>query len=131
MSKLKIAELTGAALDYAVTKAVHGNALFLKNPMMSKVPYIFVTTGDGRELRVSYSTNWAHCGPLVDQFKIDIDQITEDYVIASIFKPYGDLTVDYNGPTALIAICRAVVAAKFGDEVEIPDELLGSESHAS
>ncbi len=121
--KVKTTELTGAALDYAVAVAVHGSAKFLTKPMMSEVPYVFVTTEDGRELRVSYSTRWAECGPLIGKFRIDIEHQGND-VLASIYEPLGLRDVDYFGPTELIAICRAVVACKLGNEVEIPEELL-------
>uniref|UniRef100_UPI004048323D phage protein NinX family protein n=1 Tax=Rheinheimera sp. TaxID=1869214 RepID=UPI004048323D len=121
--RIKISELNGAALDYAVAVTIHGSATFLTKPMMSKVPYVFVTTEDGRELRVSYSTRWAECGPLIGKFKIDIEHQGND-VLASIYKPHGLNDVDCFGSTGLIAICRAAVACKLGNEVEIPEELL-------
>lgn len=121
--KVKTTELTGAALDYAVAVTIHGGATFLTKPMMSEIPYVFVTTEDGRELRVSYSTRWEECGPLVGKFKIDIEHQGND-VLASIYEPHGLRDADYFGPTELIAICRAVVACRLGNEVEIPEELL-------
>lgn len=117
--KVKTSELTGAALDWAVAKAVYGDAKYLLKPMMSKVPYVFMTKEDGREIRVSYSTNWAHSGPLIQSNLYRVEELGYDLWEAEAVgaKPQ-------RGQSALIAICRAVVASKIGEEVDIPDSLL-------
>lgn len=63
-------------------------------------------------MRIDYSTNWALTGPLRDKHRI---HITEGYAGAGAY--FGTEGAG-QGPTALIAICRAVVRAAFGDEVE-------------
>lgn len=136
MAKLKTTELTGAALDIAVALALGWtceraqDAQFMNEYGERKLvgyngPGIY-----GQSVAFNPSTDWAHGGPLIDQFNVDIGHQDPGYVVASIYTPHGRYNVDYRGPDALTAICRAVVAAKFGLEVEIPDELLGSEDHA-
>lgn len=150
MAKLKTAELIGAALDYAVAKVMVASGVFTEDayefgtgrpyfnvkaaPCLwgcgeQKANWLDLETGNpqvhhGPGGTYSPSTNWQHGGPLVDQFNIDIEHQDHGHVVASIYTPRGQYDVDYSGPDALTAVCRAVVAAKFGVEVEIPDELL-------
>lgn len=142
MAKRKTEELTGAALDYAVAAALGLKIRSQKRDGVHKGAFIAV--GDaynyiwrdtqGWVPRGAYSwspsTRWEHGGPLIEHFNIDIEHQDHGYVVASIYTPRGQYDVDYSGPDALTTICRAVVAAKFGREVEIPDELLGREDHA-
>lgn len=104
--------------------------------------------------RYSPSTKWAQGGPLVEQFYIYLSpphvafatriengkRVSADKVyhcwtakvgpnIAQRPAEFAELPMlrglyAGDGETPLIAICRAVVACKLGDEVEVPDELL-------
>jgi len=97
--KIKTSELTGPALDWAVAKC----------------------EGSGQEL--SYSTDWAQGGPIIERGMIGLEFLAGagdagmDVWVASI----GG--IDECGPTPLIAAMRCYVASKLGDEVEIPEEL--------
>lgn len=121
--KVKTSDLRGAALDWAVAAARD-----LSFGLSCGQIYLPNSSGDFvREY--SPSSNWAHGGPLIDSFKVDIywheryggggpmfeAHCGTEFVLAD--RP------DTVGETALIAICRAIVLAKLGDEVEIPDEL--------
>lgn len=118
--KIKTSELTGAALDFAVAKCClteKDNGLRLSKNGKPTV------SGD---LVIPYqpSLNWAQGGPLRDKYRIDVMDFSEGadtLVAASIYTDAGVINKD--GPTALIAICRAIVASKLGEEVEVPDEL--------
>ena len=55
---------------------------------------------------------------------MDFSVDDEPLVSASFENENGLHTID--AETALIAICRAVVACKLGDEIEVPDKLLQS-----
>jgi len=134
--RIKISELNGAALDYAVALALGLRIRSQKRDGVHKGAFIAVgdaynyiwrdTMGwmPGGTYSWSPSTRWEHGGPLIGKFKIDIEHQGND-VLASIYKPHGLNDVDYFGSTGLIAICRAVVACKLGDyEVDVPDELL-------
>ena len=115
--KLKTYELQGAALDWAVAKAI----------------------GEYKPVAVpAYSTDWSQGGPIIEREKIGVwwatHYVDEDGV------EYGnhwyaetgctDENADsrYCGvtdaQTPLIAAMRCYVAGQLGDEVEVPDEIV-------
>jgi hypothetical protein len=92
--KIKTNELTGAALDWAVAKAI----------------------GEYKPVAVpSYSTDWAPGGPIIDREGIEFRASGTQ---ASIVDGRT-----YYGPTHLIAAMRCYVASKLGDEVDVPEAL--------
>ena len=63
-----------------------------------------------------FSTDWAQGGPIIEREKIATAwHITRWVAWRGV--------VEHPGPTPLIAAMRCYVAAKLGDEVEIPEEL--------
>ena len=96
---MKVSELSGVALDWAVAKC----------------EYFPVRSGFDDNCP-EYSTDWAQGGPIIEREGIAI------YL-------YGDgewqavLEKEYEGPTPLIASMRCYVASKLGDEVEVPEEV--------
>ena len=140
---MKTAELTGAALDWAVAKC---EGMFAE-------PWLW---GDEQEVLMHYkfSTNWAHGGPIVEREKITLVCAEGDYnqskagtpdcydtywvaekgrlSAGTSYGPQGDdwgegfhIDVDcMTGPTPLIAAMRCYVASKLGNEVEIPTGLV-------
>ena len=110
--KMKTSELTGTALDWAVTKCETGQPLDMNGPFL---------------VAFKYSTDWAQGGPIIERetciamlgrLNSGIWQVQALYDIGQD-KP-GDY---YYGPTPLVAAMRCYVASKLGDEVEIPEEL--------
>ena len=122
--KIKTSELTGAALDWAVAKCE--NILH---------PWGYIRVQDGRTMWItpgdhetadawhqySPSTDWAQGGPVIEWENIAL-------------YPHGDGTYEAEvflnpkrgaGPTPLIAAMRCYVASKLGDDVVIPNELIG------
>lgn len=102
---MKTAELTGAALDWAVRYANNGS------PPKDYVP-----------ARDNFSTCWNKGGPIIER---------EGISVISHNKPnhWVARTTDYpsryiQGPTPLIAAMRCYVASKLGDEVDVPEELI-------
>ena len=102
--KIKTSELTVTALDWAVAR-IEGDEL----PKSG---------GKGSD----YSTDWSQGGPIIEREKIGVwwdgvwhakydgcrpDQVQDAY-------------------TPLIAAMRCYVASKLGDELEIPNELIGA-----
>lgn len=108
---MKTNELTGAALDWAVSKAL----------------------GEYKPVPVpNYSTDWAQGGPIIDREMI---QITPHCMVnplhgwAAAFRSFDEDDDVYalhrkRGKTPLIAAMRCYVASKLGDEVDVPDDLL-------
>lgn len=96
---MKTSELTGAALDWAVAKAI----------------------GEYKPVAVpSYSTDWAQGGPIIEREYIDTEYQLGDCVWVAMLQ---DNPYEQYGPTPLIAAMRCYVASKLGDTVEIPEAL--------
>jgi hypothetical protein len=103
--KIKTSELTGPALDWAVEEAGDKDHTYVPR---------------------NYSTEWGMGGPIIDREVIALNTPYVDTWCASSDLGEdgpGDDNVDMYGDTALIAAMRCYVAAKLGDEVDIPDEL--------
>lgn len=122
--KVKTSELSGAALDWSVAKATRKEM-----PSVNQ----WILWDDYHPTR-----NWLHCGPLIEQFKLSL-YLHSEYEIngEGVYDVYeagcsADWFVDASTPDPVstdpkVAICRAVVASRIGDEVDIPDELMESE----
>jgi hypothetical protein len=147
--KIKTAELTGAALDWAVAKCeglpVRINKYGLFAPEQGEDAPYFVPSAD-----------WSQAGPIIEREEITLVRcddesipdergfhcgiyeprwaaVTKDrHSNEADYSPHGDDWGKYykvsgsamRGPTPLIAAMRCYVASKLGDEVEIPEELL-------
>ncbi len=132
LAEVKTADLIGPALDWAVAKAAEyepsvyradgldgGVSYDIGLPTMSvKKPYT----------RWSPSMDWSQGGPLIHQYGCDLNCIASANCWESNCwdddLPTPDLHL-MEAETPLIAACRAIVAAKLGDAVQIPAELLG------
>lgn len=101
--KVKVNELTGPALDWAVAKC-------------QDILYYL----DEEELELySPSTDWAQGGPIIERERIDIDHYHDVWNAST-----DECPVYQTAPTPLIAAMRAYVASKLGNDIEIPDILL-------
>ena len=121
MKKVKTAELTGAALDWAVAKCE-----------MLRTPYIVTVDGfhiARNELdtwkphglcKYLPSSLWAQGGPIIEREGISWHCGNKSSWHAYVYGGSENTT----GPTPLIAAMRCYVAAKMGDTIEIPEELL-------
>jgi hypothetical protein len=96
---MKTSELTGAALDWAVSMAENwAGADFEVKP---------------------YSTDWAQGGPIIEREFIELT-CTDEW---KAFMRFQSNPCDEDGPTPLITAMRCYVASKLGHEIEIPEEL--------
>lgn len=114
--KIKTSELTGPALDFAVSKADNPPGQdgwgwwerdeqgFLFDPL--------------NECRYSPSTDWAQGGPIIEREWISIWQVGKNYWKADLSGLCSN-----DGPTPLIAAMRCYCYAKLGEYVDIPEEL--------
>lgn len=124
MIEVKTAELSGSALDWAVAKAVPqkhwpvilGGKVYLDTDY-DHIPY-------------SPSTDWSQGGPLIQKHGCDLNCIAP----ANCWEAncWDDLVPTpglhlQEAETPLIAACRAIVAAKLGDVVQVPAELIGEQ----
>lgn len=129
---MRAADLTGAMLDYWTARAegVAAADLELRAAGTLCVRNIRGTPGKIAAVQVlDYSTNWALTGPLLEKRKVNLTEPDplERHADPSLDNKWKSAIVNYEtrmyehhsfGDTPLIAICRAVVRAAFGDEVE-------------
>jgi len=105
--KIKVSEMTGPTLDWAVEKArgmdISGDVLWLF---------------DGSKEGFAASTDWAQGGPIIEQEKISVCENAGRWVAGTSTKGQ-----EQYGPTPLIAAMRCYVASRLGDTVEIPEEI--------
>lgn len=121
MIEVKTSELAGSALDWAVAK-VEGKKY---DPTFMAIsghhqPGVWST-----KYHANYrpSTRWDECGDLIGKHLVIIT-----YHNAPDRTPLATTHATHpafeSGQTVLEAICRAVVAAKIGDTVQVPKELM-------
>ena len=96
--KIKTSELSGAALDWAVKKAIKKDGGY------------FLPSKDYKN--ISHSTDWAHGGPIIEREGIALKRIIDGWRATRDWIRY-----DFIAPTPLIAAMRCYVASKMGDEI--------------
>lgn len=109
MIEVKAAELIGPALDWAVAQ-VNG---------VEDIPGL-ASTG----LSFEPSTNWAQGGLLIEKHQIDLCWDGADGKAMWWHAYHQDIADQQTHQSPLIALCRAIVAAKLGDVVSVPAELV-------
>ena len=125
MPKIKTADLTDLALDWAVAKCAKitieklGNDLRLRELMAGDHPVWHP------------SDNWSQGGPIIEREGISLRrEPTGGWYAFKNFSLCTELpfthcaAFDAGGDTALEAAMRCYVASKMGEEVNVPDELL-------
>lgn len=108
--KKPTAQLVGAALDWAVDKAMGEREA--NDP----------DKHDDWDL-LPYSTDWDYGGPIIEREWIEWCVHDNETGVWKAW-PYWDIGAERLGPTPLIAAMRCYVASKLGDEVDVPEELL-------
>lgn len=122
MTLVRTEELEGAALDWAVAKAVgHNVEVALGGSYGRPNTRWFVVFTLHVEATYSPSRLWGQGGPLMDEFRIDLSTFPDGNFWATQ-SGLGVLKAA-EGSTRLEAICRLVARLKFPDGVEVPDEL--------
>lgn len=121
MVEVKTAELIGSALDWAVAQIEKPANLICLNSF-----------NGGPRTRGNlphYSADWSQGGPMIEKYDITfmrgVEGADEKYfavMAAPSRTSIGQQTA--GGETHLIAACRAIVAAKLGDVVSVPAELV-------
>lgn len=127
--KIKTAELTGAALDWAVAKCL-GIRVYIgryehtmTGPCLLDADLVDMNTDGPQELK--FSRDWAQGGPIIEREEITIDyrdsetqarkwcDSRQNFIEARASKRQG-----------LIAAMRCFCCSKLGEEIDIPKELL-------
>ncbi|MBD2822648.1 DUF2591 family protein [Xenorhabdus sp. 42] len=140
--KLKTSELTGRALDFSVAQAIGMDIYICGRVSDDEYGWIgnynvtaaafekpIITVGFLGDIRIEYqgtskeyspSTDWSQCGHLIEKYKVKVEYSSHVW-LASCKNKRRLISL---GRTPQIAICRAVIDAQIGSEIDIPDELL-------
>jgi len=129
------ADLIGSALDWAIAVVVHGKVYVYPDGGLCPPEDSVQMNEDDGSLWVSSggfhpkdswapSTDWSQGGPLISKHMVSLHcpQSTDDVWAAWVITDKGEFC--HGGESALIAACRAIVAAKLGDTVSVPKELM-------
>ena len=127
---MKTSELTGAALDWAVSRCEGHESRC--SWMLEKEGYAAWQAYEmawGNPLP-NYSTNWAQGGPIIDREEISIVKVGRSIDDAMAPHPecwcaHKDGLYSRYSETPLVSAMRCYVASKLGNAVELPAELLG------
>jgi hypothetical protein len=118
----KTNELTGAALDWAVCEATG----FFKGYVQFRSGKNFLKVyGVARNTHLHPSTNWAQGGPIIERTGMHISRTnkTDKEPWAACVAQYPSADIYLHGATPLVAAMRCYVAYRWGDEVDVPEEL--------
>lgn len=125
-------DLSGAALDWAVAQIDEvKTAMLAVKSQEAKKPFalfgsLALAVGGGEE-GYSPSSCW-HCGgPLIEKYGVDLSAppcIDRNREIGWQARPDDGATRWHSGETALIAAMRSIVAAKIGNSLSVPKELV-------
>lgn len=131
--KIKTNELLGPALDWAVAKC---EGICEGDGLATSWPYRHIP---------DFSEDWSEGGPIIEREDTNVNRFTHSEVAEfgkEIYRKDGWTAfttssafwitpVRMYGPTPLIAAMRCYVASKLGDEVDVPEELLGGTNTAA
>ena len=151
MPRLKVSELSGAALDYAVAlaedrKITKGS--WIEDFTTTRMGYL-IEVGKGMYQKIgdgySPTGNWDQAGPIIDAHPEMIFWINHEAINKLGYGKPGELqacamtvegnpnfshgrvsTNPYYGVDKRTAAMRCYVANKLGESIEIPEELCGS-----
>lgn len=126
LEEVKTADLSGEALGWAVGKA-ESLDLILEPPQYGNHWRVFarsLATVIEHTKRYNPWEDWTLGGPLIEKHMVSLHcpQSTDDVWAGWVITDKGEFC--QAGGNALIAACRAIVAAKLGDTVQVPKELM-------
>jgi hypothetical protein len=130
MTKIKTSELDGAALDWAVAKCEKLRLSGASLGFLVKKYGRYAVRHEGRGACYCPTENWSQGGRIIEREGIFFSPLPDNGIRAYIFRDGQYLYLTdcwgYDTPiTRLIVAMRCYVASKLGDEVEVPDELIG------
>lgn len=141
-----VKDLSRAALNWAVAQVVDYKTALEENDhgpdewiVMGREDMYLTRDPDMFDVW-SPSTDWSQGGPLIDKYDVELIRFGEQAwyerdpqwnqkpCVGAVIRhaPYdtvsGDISIEecMTGETRLIAVCRAIVAAKLGDIVKVP-----------
>lgn len=129
--EVKTADLIGRALDWAVLsierpESAGGNVDCVHRfDTDGGVRALYLEDGDLLSVFTArYSVDWSQGGPLIEKHQIELKWEGIDGKAYWWSATHQDVVQFQLGDKPLIAACRAIVAAKIGDTVQVPEKLL-------
>ena len=114
---MKTSELTGAALDWAVSTLTNPEWDYEDRAYNT---FDWIDTGDTNDEQYSPSTDWSQGGPIIEREGIALwPNGTAPWDASVLNGKYVE-----SGLTPLIAAMRCYVASKLGETAEVPEELV-------
>jgi hypothetical protein len=125
MKSIKVSELTGADLDWAVAKADEERDVLFCQRQYGRLIVRIAGDHETRDIEWPYtpSTNWAQGGPIIERGEISVNWANGQWQAHTVNNQDEYEQIEY-GPTPLIAAMRCYVASKMGDTIKVPEELL-------
>jgi hypothetical protein len=109
-------KLCGIVLDWAVAKCETDRS----RPVGSFLDGVVVHP----ELsRFHPSASWTQAGPIIEREQINLIWSSDHPVRATVYQG-GEIWVDADGPSPLIAAMRCYVQTRFGHKLDIPDYII-------
>ena len=137
--EVKTTDLADEALNWAVAIA-DGHKPFVQPAHYGIPDRVFLKVDRDPEdegaligKRYKPSTDWGCCGSLIDKYHVQTSfngsgfsrSPTGEHWCAYVCNDNGAEThPSGSGPSALIAVCRAIVVAKVGETAKVPKELM-------
>lgn len=116
--EVKTADLIGPALDWAVARAEGYTAHLGIDGNIYSSPAAWIRDSrycaPGVGIIWKPSTEWSQGGPLIEKYHVQIAPVRKQWLA---MHEAGDFRAD----SPLVAACRAVVSAKLGDTVQVPE----------
>jgi hypothetical protein len=119
MKRVEVAILEGAPLDWAVAAALKLNPHMARCALRGGIPPILT---DKNDLYWEPTECWSDGGEIFDKYGVSIECLNGDTWAAGVVCD-GEIQINGYGTTKLIAICRAIVLAKIGQVIDIPERL--------
>lgn len=119
ITTMKTESLEGAALDWAVAQAVGEPVGVNEYNQLEQTDRFLCCGGVGHPIWEP-SECWSQCGPLIERHEVELCMVDGFGWCAEV--RYA-LKQEIGGCSPQVAVCRAIVAAKLGDEVEVPEAL--------
>lgn len=128
MTEVKTSELKGRALDWAVARAEGWDVKITQHGFQHDFKIDLRCTKPRETLGYNWapSTAWSQGGPLIQKYNIAVCPRIEGDEGDGWLWLAGTGRHLLDGMTVLVAACRAIVAVKFGDTVQVPAVLVES-----
>lgn len=117
-TSVKISELSGQALDWAVASALNGKSLLeIAFPTVKWGESFTDAVLDGR---VKPTTDWGQCGVLIDEYGIEFKWLSDAVIEAYSYTMIENRAWGYNHREA---VCR-LIAMELGETAMVPSILV-------